>query len=89
MWKRLVVAVDKKTYDIKKHDVNIKQVTKKMKSKKIKPKVQLFEYKPTYESVYIMECLHGTYVSTSWLGLGWEILKHRFWHLRNDGKWMD
>ena len=79
----------KKTYDIKKHDIDIKKVTRKMKSKKVKPKTELVAYEGSPERVYIMECLAGTYVSTSWLGLGWEILKHRFWHLFNHGKWMD
>tara|TARA_R110000824_G_scaffold6551_2_gene30216 strand:+ start:503 stop:628 length:126 start_codon:yes stop_codon:yes gene_type:complete len=31
----------------------------------------------------------GEYTSNSILGLLWEIFKHRFWHLRKDGKWND
>ena len=31
----------------------------------------------------------GKYTADSILGLIWEVLKHRFWHLRRDGKWMD
>ena len=31
----------------------------------------------------------GTYFSDSLFGILWEMLKHRFEHLRRDGKWMD
>ena len=31
----------------------------------------------------------GVYKSKSWFGLMYEILKHRTYHLINDGKWMD
>lgn len=39
--------------------------------------------------VYIMKCWAGEYRSNSWIGLGWEIFKHRLWHLRKDGRFMD
>jgi hypothetical protein len=31
----------------------------------------------------------GFYESDSLTSLIFEVLKHRFWHLRNHGKWMD
>jgi len=31
----------------------------------------------------------GAYFSDSVIGLVWEVIKHRFAHLRGDGKWMD
>jgi hypothetical protein len=31
----------------------------------------------------------GTYEANSLVRLIYEVLKHRFWHLRNDGRWMD
>jgi|Laugresu1bdmlbsd_1035121.scaffolds.fasta_scaffold96486_2 hypothetical protein len=39
--------------------------------------------------VYTMRCRAGEYQSSSWIGLGWSILKHRLWHVYNDGKFMD
>jgi hypothetical protein len=30
---------------------------------------------------YTMTCPQGTYEATSWLSLGYEIIKHRMWHL--------
>jgi hypothetical protein len=32
---------------------------------------------------------NGSYEAKTFLGLAIEILKHRFWHLRKHGKWMD
>ena len=32
---------------------------------------------------------NGTYYANSILGLFWEMLKHRFYHLRKHGTWMD
>jgi hypothetical protein len=31
----------------------------------------------------------GAYFSDSVIGLVWEVIKHRFAHLRRDGKWRD
>ena len=31
----------------------------------------------------------GTYESDSLIGLCWEVLKHRTWHLFRHGRWMD
>lgn len=31
----------------------------------------------------------GEYYANSLLELYWEVIKHRFWHLKTDGKWMD
>jgi len=31
----------------------------------------------------------GQYKSNSFLGLMWEILKHRFYHFIKDGEWRD
>ena len=31
----------------------------------------------------------GEYISDGYFKLGWEIFKHRCWHLFNDRKWMD
>lgn len=39
--------------------------------------------------VYSMKCWAGDYKASSWLGLGWMILKHRVWHLCYDGKFQD
>jgi hypothetical protein len=38
---------------------------------------------------YVMCCPDGQYVAHSWIRLGWEIFKHRCWHLFKHGKWMD
>jgi hypothetical protein len=38
---------------------------------------------------YYMNCGQGYYESSSWLNLGWTILKHRLYHLFNHGKFMD
>ena len=34
-------------------------------------------------------CSAGSYEAESLSSLIWEVLKHRFWHLRTHGKWMD
>ena len=39
--------------------------------------------------MYRYTCEVGFYESDSWIGLLWEILKHRLEHLRRDGIWMD
>ena len=31
----------------------------------------------------------AVYTSESWLGLGWQIFKRRFWHLVKDRRWGD
>lgn len=38
---------------------------------------------------YVMECKAGRYESDSYIKLGWNILKHRLWHLYKHGVWMD
>ena len=39
--------------------------------------------------MYKYECSAGVYESDTLFGLLWEMLKHRFWHLRKHGRWMD
>ena len=39
--------------------------------------------------MYSYTCEAGFYESDSYIGLMWEILKHRTWHLFTHGKWMD
>ena len=39
--------------------------------------------------MYSYTCEVGFYESDSYIGLMWEILKHRTWHLFTHGKWMD
>jgi hypothetical protein len=39
--------------------------------------------------MYRMTCWAGEYEADSWIGLGWEIFKHRLWHLWNDGSFVD
>jgi hypothetical protein len=41
------------------------------------------------KSKYRMDCKEGYYESNSWLGLGYEILTHRLWHLYKHKKFMD
>ena len=41
------------------------------------------------ENVFKYECNAGTYESESFIGLLWEIFKHRCWHLWKHGKWID
>ena len=38
---------------------------------------------------YTLLVSNGMYSSDSFIGLIWEVFKHRFKHLRRDGKWMD
>ena len=38
---------------------------------------------------YSMKCNAGEYMTAGYFQLGWEIFKHRCWHLWNHGKWMD
>ena len=40
-----------------------------------------------YKAIYIVPT--GKYESDSLIGLIAEVLKHRFFHLFNHGKWMD
>lgn len=79
--------MDKKTYTIKKHDIDIKKASKKMKSKKVD--ATLHDVPASQFPVYFMICPAGEYEATSWISLGWQILKHRVYHLMYDGKWMD
>ena len=39
--------------------------------------------------MYRYDCKVGFYKSDSYIGLMWEMLKHRAWHLFKHGKWMD
>ena len=39
--------------------------------------------------MYRYDCEVGFYESDSYIGLMWEILKHRMYHLIHDRKWMD
>ena len=39
--------------------------------------------------MYKYECNAGTYESDTLIGLLWERFKHKLWHLRKHGKWMD
>ena len=39
--------------------------------------------------MYTYTCESGFYESDYYIGLMWEILKHRTWHLFTHGKWMD
>ncbi len=38
---------------------------------------------------FTMTCSAGTYEADTFFSLVIEVLKHRFWHLRKHGKWMD
>lgn len=38
---------------------------------------------------YVMTCAAGEYRCNSWLSLGWEIFKHRCWHLFRGEGWVD
>lgn len=66
-----------------------KAKSKKASKKKASEDVVLHEVPATQFPVYIMICPEGEYTANSWLSLGWEIFKHRLWHLRIHGKWMD
>ena len=39
--------------------------------------------------VYKFECKAGTYESDTLIGLLWERFRHKLWHLRKHGKWID
>ena len=39
--------------------------------------------------MYTYTCESGFYESDYYIGLMWQILKHRTWHLFTHGKWMD
>ena len=39
--------------------------------------------------MYRYDCEAGFYESEFYIGLMWEMLKHRTWHLFKHGKWMD
>ena len=41
------------------------------------------------ENNFKLICKAGTYSANSFFKLIFNVLKHRFWHLRNHGKWMD
>ena len=86
---------EKQPYRIKRQSIDTKKAIKKLKSKKVVntdkdgTPIQLLPYESPKLPLYMMICPAGEYQSDSWLGLGWEILKHRLWHLRNDGSFMD
>ena len=42
-----------------------------------------------YEKVFSYKVSAGEYTSDSFIGLLWEIFKHRCWHLWKHGKWID
>ena len=39
--------------------------------------------------MFVYYCNVGKYESDTFIGLLWEIFKHRTWHLFKHGKWMD
>jgi len=41
------------------------------------------------KSKFILHVTAGTYEANTFLGLIFEVLKHRFYHLITHGKWMD
>jgi hypothetical protein len=41
------------------------------------------------KSKFKLKCEAGIYESDSFFQLVIEVLKHRFWHLRKHGKWID
>ena len=41
------------------------------------------------EKVFSYKVSAGEYTSDSFVGLLWEIFKHRCWHLWKHGKWVD
>ena len=54
------------------------------------------ELESTYEHclseiivMYKYECKAGIYESDTIIGLLWERFKHRLWHLRKQGRWID
>ena len=45
------------------------------------------DYKKSFKYTLLVDA--GAYFSDSVIGLVWEVIKHRFEHLRGDGKWVD
>ncbi len=43
----------------------------------------------TIDCRYTLTVKNGTCFANSIIDLMWQMLKHRFEHLRRDGKWMD
>jgi len=41
------------------------------------------------KSNFVLKVKEGTYEADTFFALVVEVLKHRFWHLRNHYKWMD
>jgi len=41
------------------------------------------------KKMYKYECKAGVYESDTLVGLLWERFKHKLWHLRTHGKWID
>ena len=40
-------------------------------------------------SKFKLKCEAGIYEADTFWGIVKEVIKHRFWHLRHQGKWMD
>jgi len=49
------------------------------------PTAKIKTMKPKFK----LTCKAGTYEADTFFALIIEVLKHRFWHLRTHGKWMD
>ena len=49
------------------------------------PTAKIKTMKPKFK----LTCKAGTYEADTFFALVIEVLKHRFWHLRMHGKWMD
>ena len=47
------------------------------------------KHKITYTNKASYKVPAGEYTSNSLIGLVWEVLKHRTWHLFKHGRWMD
>ena len=54
----------------------ISEINERIRNREMKPKFKLV-------------CAAGTYEANSLWSIIVEVLKHRFWHLRTYGKWMD
>jgi len=45
--------------------------------------------KTNMKAKFKLTCAAGAYESDTFWGIFIEVLKHRFWHLITDGKWID
>ena len=41
------------------------------------------------KKVFFYKVPEGEYTANTFIGLTWEIFKHRLWHLYKHGRWMD